>query len=192
MTSASSGSGRTEVDPISWTGSRWNSFGARYCPRAHTRWTRPANGLSWDWTGLGPTESESGGPPGVDPGGGRAVPTDGRRGRGLRQTVGVMQCSPASARKALADALDRRGMTVTTHCGDGDIRALQQGEAFAEYRRRYVVVEHHLVRHFSREGRPSRWIVGIGSSVFHIRSSCTESVTLPLELLHITRAIFPE
>ena len=38
---------------------RRSSSGARCWPRAHTRWTRPASGSSWGWTGPGRAGSES-------------------------------------------------------------------------------------------------------------------------------------
>ena len=42
-------------------GSAAAKFFRRSCwPRAHTRWTRPASGSSWGWTGPGPAGSESG------------------------------------------------------------------------------------------------------------------------------------
>ena len=55
---ASSRSGRTSTPAMA--APQRSSSGARCWPRAHTRWTRPANGSSWGWTGPGPAGSESG------------------------------------------------------------------------------------------------------------------------------------
>ena len=88
------------------TGAPRPSFSAGPCwRRGLTRWTRPASVSSWDWTRPRAGGKRLGRPPVLTP---EQVEQCRRRteeGAGLRHIARVMQCSPATVKKALAAAL---------------------------------------------------------------------------------------